>query len=169
VIAYEMAAGNRPFLGESLATVFNRILSQMPYGRSRFWISISIRKCHRRWIRKKRGEKVMLSTHLADLYEVEPRVLVQAVKRNIARFPSGFMFQLNADEFRILKSQFVISSWGGMRHARPYAFTEQGVAMLSSVLNSERAIKVNSALSILSNWLRLVRNSKAFCCEVDWR
>ncbi len=100
-----------------------------------------------------RGQKVMLSPHLAELYGVEPRVLVQAVKRNIARFPADFMFQLNANEFRILKSQFVISSWGGMRRARPYAFTEQGVAMLSSVLNSERAVKVN--IEIMRAFVRL--------------
>lgn len=79
-----------------------------------------------------RGQKVMLSTHLAELYEVEPRVLVQAVKRNIERFPGDFMFQLSADEFVNLKSQFVTSSWGGIRRAAPYAFTEQGVAMLSN-------------------------------------
>ena len=84
-----------------------------------------------------RRQKVMLSTHLAVLYEVEPRVLVQAVKRNIERFPDDFMFQLTDEEFKNLKSQFVISSWGGLRRANPYAFTEQGVAMLSSVLNSE--------------------------------
>jgi hypothetical protein len=77
-----------------------------------------------------RGQKVMLSTDLAELYEVEPRVLVQAVKRNIERFPDDFMFQLTSAEFKILKSQFVISSWGGLRRAAPYAFTEQGVAML---------------------------------------
>ena len=86
-----------------------------------------------------RGQKVMLSTHLAELYEVEVRTLVQAVKRNIERFPEDFMFQLNAEEFANLKSQFVISSWGGSR-AAPYAFTEQGVAMLSSVLRSPRAV-----------------------------
>ena len=78
-----------------------------------------------------RGYKVMVSPHLADLYEVEPRALVQAVKRNIERFPSDFMFQLNRREFVNLKSQFVISSWGGLRTS-PYAFTEQGVAMLGS-------------------------------------
>jgi hypothetical protein len=66
-----------------------------------------------------RGHKVMLSTDLSELYEVEPRVLVQAVKRNIDRFPSDFMFQLNEIEFENLKSQFVISSWGGMRRANP--------------------------------------------------
>jgi hypothetical protein len=93
-----------------------------------------------------RGHKVMLSTDLAELYKVEPRVLVQAVKRNIGRFPADFMFQLNKKEFDNLKSQIVISSWGGMRRARPYAFTEQGVAMLSSVLRSKRAIEVNIAI-----------------------
>ncbi len=93
-----------------------------------------------------RGHRVMLSTDLAKLYGVEPRVLVQAVKRNIDRFPEDFMFQLSAEEFQILKSQFVISSWGGARRARPYAFTEQGVAMLSSVLRSKRAVHVNIAI-----------------------
>jgi hypothetical protein len=90
-----------------------------------------------------RGQKVMLSADLAELYQVEPRVLVQAVKRNIARFPQDFMFQLTEEEFSNLKSQIVISSWGGLRRARPYAFTEQSVAMLSSVLRSKRAIQVN--------------------------
>ena len=92
------------------------------------------------WVR---GQKIMLSTHLAELYGVEPRVLVQAVKRNLDRFPEDFMFQLGDEEFDNLKSQFVISSWGGMRRANPYAFTEQGVAMLSSVLKSKRAVQVN--------------------------
>ena len=100
-----------------------------------------------------RGQKVMLSTDLAELYQVEPRVLVQAVKRNIARFPQDFMFQLTEEEFSNLKSQIVISSWGGLRRARPYAFTEQGVAMLSSVLNSERAVKVN--IEIMRAFVRL--------------
>ena len=72
-----------------------------------------------------RGQKVMLSTHLAELYEVEPRILVRAVKRNFERFPEDFMFQLNPEEFANLKSQIGISSWGGVRTA-PYAFTEQG-------------------------------------------
>lgn len=90
-----------------------------------------------------RGRKVMLSAHLADLYEVEPRALVQAVKRNVDRFPEDFMFQLTIDEFANLKSQTVISSWGGVRRATPYAFTEQGIAMLSSVLKSKRAVHVN--------------------------
>jgi phage regulator Rha-like protein len=90
-----------------------------------------------------RKQKVMLSLHLAELYGVEPRTLVQAVKRNIGRFPEDFMFQLTKDEFDNLKSQIVISSWGGLRRATPYAFTEQGIAMLSSVLKSKRAIDVN--------------------------
>ncbi len=93
-----------------------------------------------------RDKKVMLSNDLAELYQVEVRTLVQAVKRNRDRFPADFMFQLNAKEYQNLKSQIVISSWGGVRRARPYAFTEQGVAMLSSVLRSKRAIQVNVAI-----------------------
>jgi hypothetical protein len=100
-----------------------------------------------------RGHKVILSTQLADLYQVEPRALVQAVKRNIERFPPDFMFQLNRAEFENLKSQIVISSWGGMRRAYPYAFTEQGVAMLSSVLRSKRAVQVN--IEIMRTFVRL--------------
>jgi phage regulator Rha-like protein len=87
----------------------------------------------------------MLDFDLAELYEVETRVLNQAVKRNITRFPHDFMFQLDKSELEILKSQFVTSSWGGSRKM-PYAFTEQGVAMLSGLLNSEVAIKVNIAI-----------------------
>ncbi len=100
-----------------------------------------------------RGQKVMLSSNLAELYDVEPRALIQAVKRNRDRFPGDFIFQLTRREFDDLKSQFVISSWGGMRRATPYAFTEQGVAMLSSLLNSERAILVN--IEIMRNFARL--------------
>src|SRR4030067_1354440 len=103
-----------------------------------------------------RGQKVMLSTDLAELYQVEPRVLVQAVKRNIARFPEDVMFPLTGEEFSNLKSQIVISSWGGLRRARPYAFTEQGVAMLSSVLRSKRAIQVNIEMMRAFVWLRLI-------------
>ena len=73
-----------------------------------------------------RGEKVMLSTDLAQLYQVAPRALVQSVKRNTERFPADFMFQLTSEEFKNLKSQIVTSSWGGLRRATPYAFTEQG-------------------------------------------
>ena len=92
-----------------------------------------------------RDSKVMLDFDLAELYEVETRVLNQAVKRNITRFPHDFMFQLDKSELEILKSQFVTSRWGGSRKM-PYAFTEQGVAMLSGLLNSEVAIKVNIAI-----------------------
>ncbi len=88
----------------------------------------------------------MLSTDLAELYGVAPRVVVQAVKRNRDRFPGDFMFQLTKQEHAGLKSQIVISSWGGARRATPYAFTEQGVAMLSSVLRSRRAVQVNIAI-----------------------
>ena len=95
----------------------------------------------------------MLSTHLAALYNVEPRALVQAVKRNRERFPGDFMFQLTAAEWENLKSQIVISSWGGSRRAAPYAFTEQGIAMLSSVLKSRRAIQVN--IEIMRAFVRL--------------
>lgn len=89
-----------------------------------------------------RGKKVMLDRDLAVLYGVETRTLNQAVQRNLNRFPPDFMFQLSKVELDNLKSQIVISNWGGIRKA-PFAFTENGVAMLSSVLNSERAIKVN--------------------------
>jgi hypothetical protein len=89
-----------------------------------------------------RGVKVMLDRELAELYDVETRVLNQAVKRHIMRFPDDFMFQLTWPEFNNLKSQFVTSSWGGVRKL-PSAFTEQGVAMLSGILNSDRAIQVN--------------------------
>ncbi len=100
-----------------------------------------------------RGERVMLDADLAGLYQVETRVLTQAVKRNVERFPPDFMFQLTADETAILRSQTGISSsYGGRRYA-PYAFTEQGVAMLSSVLRSSRAIAVN--IEIMRTFVRL--------------
>ena len=89
-----------------------------------------------------RGQKVMLDFDLAEMYEVETRVLNQAVKRNIRRFPDDFMFQLTVSEWDNLKSQFVISRWGGTRKL-PFAFTEGGLAMLSGVLNSDIAIQVN--------------------------
>ena len=89
-----------------------------------------------------RGEKVMLDFDLARLYQVETKVLNQAVKRNIRRFPSDFMFQLDSKEVTDLKSQIVTSSWGG-RRTPPYAFTEHGIAMLSSVLHSDVAIAAN--------------------------
>lgn len=89
-----------------------------------------------------RAQQVMLDSDLARLYGVETRVLNQAVKRNIERFPEDFMFQLTEEDSQNLKSQNVISSWGGNRKP-PYAFTENGVAMLSSVLRSKTAIEVN--------------------------
>jgi phage regulator Rha-like protein len=92
-----------------------------------------------------RGYKVMIDSDLAGLYEVETKVLNQAVKRNIARFPKDFMFRLNKKEFESLRSQFVTSNRGGSRYM-PYAFTEQGVAMLSGIINSDKAIKMNIAI-----------------------
>jgi phage regulator Rha-like protein len=89
-----------------------------------------------------RDMKVMLDKDLAEMYGVETRVLNQSIQRNLRRFPDDFMFQLSKEEFENLKSQIATSSWGGTRKM-PYAFTEQGVAMLSSVLNSDRAIDVN--------------------------
>jgi hypothetical protein len=101
-----------------------------------------------------RGHKVILSSHLAQLYEVEHKALMQAVQRNKERFPEDFMFQLTQEEFMNLKSQSVTSSWGGIRK-RPYAFTEQGVAMLSGILKSPRAIRVN--IEIMRAFVRLRR------------
>ena len=101
-----------------------------------------------------RGEKVILDYVLAAMYGVTTGALVQAVRRNPGRFPDDFMYQLSEQEVTNLKSQFVISSWGGRRH-RPYAFTEQGVAMLSSVLRSERAVVVN--VEIMRAFVRLRR------------
>ncbi len=89
------------------------------------------------------GQKVMLSTQLASLYGVNVEELEQAVKRNLNRFPSDFMFQLTHQEFNNLKSQFVTSSWGGTRGAPPCVFTEEGVVMLSCVLRSPKAIAVS--------------------------
>ncbi len=100
-----------------------------------------------------RSQRVMLSTDLAKLYGVAPRVFVQAVKRNIERFPGDFMFQLTKQGLNNLKSQFVTSSWGGIRRAMPYAFTEQDVAMLSSVLRSKRAMMVN--IGIMRAFIKL--------------
>jgi len=99
-----------------------------------------------------RNMKVMLDRDLAELYGIETKVLKQAVRRNIKRFPTDFMFELTKEEFKILRSQIVTSSWGGIRYA-PMAFTEQGVAMLSSVLNSHQAIQVN--IEIMRTFVRL--------------
>jgi hypothetical protein len=102
-----------------------------------------------------RRQKVMLDADLASLYGVETRVLVQAVKRNIERFPDDFMFQLNREEVDVLRSQIVTLKRGRGQHSKylPYAFTEQGVAMLSSVLRSPRAIQVN--IEIMRAFIRL--------------
>jgi hypothetical protein len=101
-----------------------------------------------------RGQKVMLDTHLAELYDVKVKVLVRSVKRNLERFPSDFMFQLDADELENLRCQFGTSSLshGGRRYL-PYVFTEHGVAMLSSVLNSKRAIAVH--IHIVRTFIKL--------------
>jgi hypothetical protein len=110
----------------------NRSLRMTPF------LSETIENC----IQFLRGQKVILSIHLAEMYGVETRILVRNVKRHVDRFPADFMFQLTDEEWLNLKSQFGISSWGGVRRS-PYAFTEQGVAMLSSVLNSPRAVQAN--------------------------
>jgi hypothetical protein len=94
------------------------------------------------WIK---GNKVMMDFDLATLYGVSTKVLKQAVRRNRKRFPRDFLFELTKSEFETLRSQIVTSSWGGLRYL-PFAFTEQGVAMLSGILNSDRAIQVNIAI-----------------------
>jgi len=100
-----------------------------------------------------RGHKVMLSPHLAQLYGVEPKVLLQAVKRNAERFPSDFMFQLTHQEVMHSRSQVVTLKQGQNVKYLPYAFTEQGLAMLSSVLHSRRAVRVN--VEIMRTFVRL--------------
>ena len=101
-----------------------------------------------------REQRVMLDSDLAELYGVETRILVQAVKRNLDRFPSDFMFQMENQDLAALRSQVVTSNTGrGGRRTAPYAFTEQGVAMLSSVLNSPRAIVVN--IEIMRTFVRV--------------
>jgi hypothetical protein len=99
-----------------------------------------------------RGMKVMLDNDLAELYEVETKRINEQVKRNLSRFPTDFMFQLNEREFDNLRSQFATSSWGG-RRTFPYVFTEHGVLMLSSVLNSPKAIEVN--IQIMRIFIRM--------------
>lgn len=113
-----------------------------------------------------RGRQVLLDEDLADLYGTETRVLVQQVRRNEKRFPADFMFQLSAEEFADLKSQSVISSGGhGGRRKRPLVFTEQGVAMLSGVLRSDRAIAVNVEIMRTFVELRRVASSYALVEE----
>ena len=121
-----------------------------------------------------RREKVMFDVDLAKLYGVETKHLIQAVKRNISHFPPDFMFQLSDEEFSNLRSQNVTSSWGGRRYP-PYVFTEHGVAMLSSVLKSERAIKVNITImrafiqlrKMVSNYSELFRKVEAMEKKYD--
>ena len=109
-----------------------------------------------RTIARVRGHNVMLDAGLAALYGVETRSLVQAVMRNAERFPADFMFQLTLQKVKLLRSQIVISKTGhGGRRTPPYAFTEQGVAMLSSVLRSRRAVRVN--IEIMRAFVRLRR------------
>jgi len=110
-----------------------------------------------------RGQKVMIDSDLATLYNVTTGNLNLAVRRNLKRFPSDFMFQLSQEEFANLKLQIARSSWGGRRHP-PYAFTEHGVAMLSSVLGSERAVEVN--ISIIRAFVEL-RNVLATNAELS--
>jgi hypothetical protein len=105
-----------------------------------------------------RDQRVMIDADLAELYGVQTKVLVQAVKRNLVRFPADFMFQLSAEEWEVLRSQSVTSNAAGSsgrggRRTAPYAFTEQGVAMLSSVLGSTRAIAVN--IEIMRTFVRV--------------
>ena len=102
-----------------------------------------------------RNQRVMLDRDLSELYGVPVKTLNQSVKRNALRFPADFMFQLSKQEFCNLKSQIVTSSWGGIRKL-PYAFTEQGVAMLSSVLHSKRAILVNIQIMRIFTKLRKI-------------
>jgi len=103
-------------------------------------------------IRVLRGEKVMLDEDIAALYGVETKILTRSMKRNLDRFPLDFMFQLTEEEAEILRCQIGTSRWGGRRYL-PYAFTEQGVAMLSSILRSERAVQVN--IEIMRAFVRL--------------
>jgi len=106
-----------------------------------------------------RDEKVMIDRDLAELYSVETKQLKRAVRRNIDRFPADFMFELTREEYNSLRSHFGTSSWGGTRYL-PMAFTEQGVAMLSSVLNSKRAIEVNIAIMRAFVQLRKITSSQ---------
>jgi hypothetical protein len=116
-----------------------------------------------------RGHKVMLDSELAELYQVPTKVFNQAVSRNRNRFPKDFMFQLTVEEDESLRSQIVTSKVGrGGRRYRPYVFTEQGVAMLSSVLNSERAVQVN--IAIMRAFVRLremMESNKELAAKLD--
>lgn len=114
-----------------------------------------------------KGKRVMLDSDLAILYDVGTKVLNQAVKRNISRFPEDFMFQLSETEWQNLKSQFVTSSWGG-RRTLPFAFTEQGVAMLSSVLGSETAIHVNiQIIRVFTRMREMLLSNKSILVKIE--
>lgn len=114
-----------------------------------------------------RGVKVMLDRDLAEMYGVAVKVLNQSVKRNITRFPDDFMFQLSEEEWSNLKSQFVTSSWGGSRKL-PFAFTEQGVQMLSTVLNSETAIQVNiQIIRLFTKMKQLILDNKDLWMKLE--
>ena len=114
-----------------------------------------------------RGRKVMLDKDLAELYGVEVRALNQAVKRNMHRFPKDFIFRLTKKEFEILKSQFVISSWGGVRKL-PLAFPEQGVSMLSGVLNSPIAIQVHiQIIRVFTKMKEMLLNNKEILLKLE--
>lgn len=114
-----------------------------------------------------RDQKIMLDRDLAELYGVLTGNLNKAVKRNIKRFPEDFMFQLTKEEFENLKFQFGTSSWGGTRNL-PYTFTEQGVAMLSGILNSERAINVNiQIMRIFTRIRQLLADNLSVKLEIE--
>jgi len=114
-----------------------------------------------------RGQKVMIDSELAEMYEVETKRLNEQVKRNLGRFPEDFMFQLSLEEWENLRSQFATSSWGG-RRTPPYMFTEQGVAMLSSVLNSQIAIQVNiSIMRVFVNMRQWASNYEELVKKID--
>ena len=114
-----------------------------------------------------RGIKVMLDKDLAEMYGVEVKRLNEQVKRNHTRFPQDFMFQVSMDEWIHLKSQNATSSWGGNRKL-PYAFTEQGVAMLSSVLNSETAIQVNiQIIRVFTKMKQLLLENKELFSKIE--
>ena len=110
-----------------------------------------------------RGTKAMIDSDLAALYQVETKVLNQAVKRNSDRFPNDFMFRLSEQEYATLKSQNVTSRWGG-RRTLPHAFTEQGIAMLSSVLKSRRAVEVNiSIMRAFVEMRKMITETDDYC------
>jgi len=114
-----------------------------------------------------RGVKVMFDFDLANLYGVETKRLKEKVRRNIGRFPKDFMFILTFEEFKILRSQFASSSWGGSRHDH-MVFTEQGVAMLSSILNSERAISVNiQIIRVFTRMRKMIESHKEILRKLE--